>query len=135
MRRLARAIGVAYVLLGLSVAVSPERMISAADWESRQGLFVAAAIRVAVGLVLLLAAPTSRYPTMFRVMGTIALIVGLVMPLTPIEIFAEYMRWWMVENVGFFRAVFATAATLFGAFMVYAARPNAGPPNKEMQQT
>jgi len=37
MQKLATATGVAYVVLGLSVAISPEWMISVVDWESRQG--------------------------------------------------------------------------------------------------
>ena len=121
--RLAMAVGVAYLLLGISVAVAPEWFLSITDWGSRRGLLVAAAIRIVVGLVLVVAAPTSKYPKVFRVLGTIAFTAGLIMPFVPLDIWAEYMRWWIVENTSLFRWVMAMAATLFGAFIAYAALP------------
>ena len=121
--KLATAVGVVYVLLGVSLAVAPEWFLSIVDWESRQGLLVAAAIRVVVGLALLLAAPTSKYPKVFRVFGTVALIAGLIMPFIPLGVWAEYTRWWVVENTSLFRWVLATAAIMFGAFVVYASLP------------
>ena len=120
--KLAIAVGVAYVLLGVSVAVSPEWILST-DWGSRRGLLFAAGIRVVVGVVLLFAARTTEYPRTFRVFGTVALVAGVIMPFVPLDSWAEYMRWWTVENTSLFRWIFATAATLFGAFVVYAALP------------
>lgn len=120
MSRLAMALGVAYILLGLSVAVYPDWMVSV-DWGSRSGLYMAGAIRVVVGIVLVLAAPTSRFPKVFRFFGAIAVIAGLGIQLIPIEIWAQYMRWWMVDHLVLFRVVFGIAATLLGAFIAFAA--------------
>ena len=122
MSKLALAVGVAYVLLGVSVAVSPAWFLSV-GWESQRGLYIAAAIRVVVGLVLTLAAPTSRFPTTFRVFGAIALIAGLGMPFISIERWAAYMHWWTVEHLTLFRTVMGIAATLVGTFIAYAASP------------
>jgi hypothetical protein len=41
-------------------------------------VYVAAAIRVAVGLILLFAAAGSRFPTVLRVLGALAVIGGIV---------------------------------------------------------
>ncbi len=46
MPKLAMAVGLMYVLLGTTLAVSPERFLSVPDWESRQGLHASAGIRV-----------------------------------------------------------------------------------------
>ncbi len=121
--KLGMVVGLVYVFMGVSVAVAPEWFLSIVDWGSRQGLLTAAAMRVAVGVALLVAASASRYPTVFRVFGTIALIAGLIMPFVPLDAWAEYMRWWIVDNRSLFRWVFATAATLFGAFIAYASLP------------
>jgi len=120
--KLGMVVGVVYVLMGVSVAVAPEWFLSV-DWGSRQGLLTAAAMRAVVGVALLVAASASKYPMVFRVFGAIALIAGLTMPFVPLDDWAEYMRWWTVENPSMFRWVFATAATLFGAFIVYASLP------------
>ena len=120
--KLGMVVGAVYVLMGVSVAVAPEWFLSV-DWGSRQGLLTAAAIRLSVGVALLVSASASKYPKVFRVFGTIALIAGLTMSFVPLDSWAEYMRWWTVENTSLFRWVFATAATLFGAFIVYAALP------------
>ena len=121
--KLAVAVGALYVLLGVSVAVTPEWFLSITDWGSRRGLLAAATIRIVVGFALILAAPTSKYPKTLRIFGIIALTAGLTMPFVPLDSWAEYMRWWIVENTSAFRWVFATAATLFGTFIVYAALP------------
>jgi len=121
--KLAMVVGVAYVLLGLSLVVSPEWFVSAAFWGSRQGLLTAAGIRVVVGVALLLAASASKYPKTFRVFGAIAVIAGLTMLFVPLDAWAEYMQWWIVENAAAFRWMLATAGTLFGAFVVYASLP------------
>ncbi len=123
MSKLAMAVGFFYVLMGATLAVSPEWFLSVVDWPSRQGLYVSAGIRGIVGLVLLLAAPTSRFPRVFRVIGAIALTAGLLLPFVPIEFWGEVMRWWTVDHLTLFRTVLAIAATLGGAFVAYAAAP------------
>jgi hypothetical protein len=115
--------GVVFMLLGVSVAVYPDWLISAVDWESRSGLYVAAAMRVVMGAILILAAPTSRTPAAFRVIGGVAFVVGLLFPLIPLESWAKLIRWWTVENLTLYRAGSALAAIPFGAYIAYAARP------------
>lgn len=123
MLRLAMAIGVAYALMGVALAISPDWFLSAVDWESRQGLYVAAGIRVAVGTVVLLAASAWRFPRVFRAVGAIALTAGLLIPFIPIGFWSEWIRWWMVDNLTLFRTIIAIAATLGGAFIAYASLP------------
>ncbi len=122
------AIGVAYVLLGISVAIAPERLLSV-DWGSRSGLYVAAVIRLVVGAVLILAAATARFPRTFRVIGTLALVAGLVLPFVPIAFWSELTRWWTVDHVSLFRAYVAAGATLGGVFIAYAASPKRPQPH------
>ena len=57
-----RYLGVAFILMGLWVAVFPDQLVSIVDWESQQGLYVAAGLRVVIGLVLVLSASSTRYP-------------------------------------------------------------------------
>ncbi len=123
MSKLAMAVGVLYFLLGVAVAVSPDWFLSVVDWPSRQGLYVAAGIRVIVGLVLLLAAPASRFPRVFRVIGAIALAAGMILPFVSIDFWGEWMRYWTVDQLTAFRTTLAISGTIFRAFMTYAAAP------------
>ena len=119
---LAKGVGIVYALAGLSVAVYPGLLLSV-DWGSRSGLLLAAALRLAVGVVLVLAGPSSRFPRTLRVFGSIAIVAAVVMSVMsffPLEDWAAYMQWWM-EQVVLFRVVFGLAATSFGAFLVLAA--------------
>ncbi len=121
--KLAVAVGAAYVLLGASVAVTPDWFLSITDWGSQRGLLAGAATDVVVGFTLILAAPNSKYPKTLRILGILALTAGLTMPFVPLDIWAEYMQWWIVENPSAFRWGYSTAVTPFGAFIVYAALP------------
>ncbi len=119
---LVRGVGIAYALAGLSVAVYPGLMLSV-DWGSRSGLLLAAALRLAVGVVLVLAGPSSRFPRTLRVFGSIAIVAAVVMSVMSfftLDDWAAYMQWWM-EQVVLFRVVFGLAATSFGVFLVLAA--------------
>jgi len=122
MSKVAIAVGIAYILMGLSLAVAPDWLLSV-DWGTRTGLMIAAGMRVVVGIVLLLAAPTSRFPRVFRVIGGLALIAGLLLPFIPLEFWAYMMRFWTVEHPAAFRAFVGVGATLGGGFIAWAAVP------------
>ena len=123
MLKLVMAVGFFTVLIGVAVGISPERFLSLVDWPSREGLYVAAGIRVVVGILLLLAAPASRFPRVFRVIGVIALVAGLLMPFVPIRFWGDFMRWWIVDHLALFRILLAIGAILLGSFLAYAATP------------
>lgn len=122
MSKLTKAIGYFYILLGLSVVVVPDWFLSV-DWPSRQGLYIAAGLRVVIGFILILAASASRFPRVFRVFGGLALIAGLLMPFMSLLLWSEYMEWWMVDHYTLFRAIFAVAGTVLGGFLIWASEP------------
>ncbi len=121
--KLAVAVGASHVLLGVSLVATPDWFLSLIDWGSQPGLLAWAAIDVVLGFALILAAPNSKYPKTLRFLGIGALTAGLTMPFVPLDFWAEYMQWWIVENPSAFRWGYATAVTTFGAFIVYAALP------------
>ena len=123
MLTLAMAVGVALILVGMLGAASPQRLLSVVDWKSWSGLYIAAAIRVVTGLVLILAAPASKSPAGFRFIGTIALIAGFVLSLIPTRRWEMIVWWWWTkEHRTLYRAA-STVVILLGAFIVYAALP------------
>lgn len=123
MSRLAVAFGVAMLLTGVTILVSPDLLLSLADWGSRGGLYFKALLGFVSGPVLILAARSSKFPKVFRVLGGFGLLAGLVLLLIPIDFWAEWVHYWTVENVTLYRVVGGPVAILEGAFITYAALP------------
>ena len=123
MSRLVMALGVVFILMGLWVVVFPDQLVSIVDWESRQGLNVAAGMRVVTGLLLVLSASSTRYPKGLRIFGGLVLLAGLGLPFIPIDIWAGLIQWWLVENLVIYRVGGGVVGMLLGAFLVHAAQP------------
>jgi len=116
-------LGAAFILIGLAILFLPEQAVSVWDWGSRSGLYLSAAIRVVMGLVLIISAPASRYPKGLRVFGALVLIAGLVLPFLPLDFWAAVIQWGLVEQVRVFRVVGGLGGLLFGGFLIHASRP------------
>ena len=68
--------------LGALGVVSPSRFLAVVRFfETPKGLYVAAALRVALGVALFLAAPSSRAPDALRIFGVLAVVAGVATPL------------------------------------------------------
>jgi hypothetical protein len=81
---------------------------------------LAIGLRVALGVVLLAAAPECRFPTAIRVLGFVALIAaasGLLLGRARLEAF---VGWWLDRPAGFVRG-WCVVALAFGGFLIYAA--------------
>ena len=86
------------------------------------GLYAIAALRVAIGLVLLLAAPASRAPRTLRVLGVIVIFAGLVTPWFGVARSLAVLDWW--ASVGpSLRRLEAGVAVALGGLLVYGFRP------------
>ena len=123
MFRLVMGLGVAFILVALWVAVFPDQFVSIVDWESRQGLYVAAGLRIVIGLLLVLSASSTRYPKSLLIVGGLVLLAGLGLPFFPIHLWAGPIRWFLVENLVVFRVAGGVGGMLLGAFFVHAALP------------
>ncbi len=78
-RMLATILGFLMMLLGLSALLVPDRILPFARFTTTpNGIYVAAGIRLAIGLILLMAAGGSRFPIVLRVMGALAILGGIV---------------------------------------------------------
>ena len=86
------------------------------------GLYAIAALRVALGLVFLLAAPASRAPRTVRVLGLIVIIAGLMTPWFGVVRSLAVLDWW--ASVGpWLRRLEAGVAVALGGLLVYVFRP------------
>jgi hypothetical protein len=83
------------------------------------GLYVIAAIRVAIGLVLMLVAPTSRVPRTLRVVGAVVLVAGLATPLFGVERTRAILDWESTQGTALTRVV-AGLVLAIGGFIAFA---------------
>lgn len=79
-------------------------------------LWLAAALRIAIGVVFLLAAPDTRWPVFVQVFGWIAIVVGVITPFfgSRLEVMLD---WWTSRPPGFIRAWCVPVLALGGAIV------------------
>ena len=118
--------GIAFILslgvaaLGVLGVISPPRLLRVIRrFESRAGLYAAAAFRVVLGGALVLAAPASRAPEVVRLLGLIIIAAGLLTPLFGVERLRRILDWWSRRGAAFMR-VWAGVALAVGLLLAYA---------------
>lgn len=80
---------------------------------------VAAAVRIVIGILLVLYAPQSRFPLALQVIGWLAVAAGVVIALIPPSKFQRMIHW-VFERFGRYTRWAALGAVLFGGFLIYA---------------
>jgi hypothetical protein len=112
--------------LGLFGVLAPAEFVSTVRWfQDPPALYLAAAIRVAVGAVLLGAARESRAPVVLRVLGALILVGGLATPFFGTRLARPILESWSAGGSGLVRT-FAAAALAAGLFILYAVRRGPG---------
>ena len=123
MRSLALVVAGVVVVLGIAGAVIPDIVIATGrHLVSPSGVHAAAAFRVGVGLVLILAARESRAPGILRAIGAVVLVSGVATAFFGVEA-ARARLDWEAAHVGFLR-VEGAACVCLGGLIASALRPN-----------
>lgn len=109
--------------LGLIGLVAPALLLDLGkSLLTEGGLYAVAAVRVALGLLLLFVARTSRMPRTLRVIGFVVVIAGLSTPLFGVERSTFMLNWLSMQGSALVRII-AMFAVAFGAIVVYAIAP------------
>ena len=109
--------------LGALGVVSPTRLVSLVRYfQTPAGLYVAAALRVVLGVALFFSAPTSRAPEFMRILGVVIIVAGLITPLFGLTRFRRLIDWWLARGPALLRA-WAAFAFGFGLLLAYALVP------------
>jgi hypothetical protein len=128
MRFFALLVALLVILIGLVGVVAPDRLIMAGRYMMTPvGLYAVAALRVGMGLVLILVAPTSRAPKALRAIGAVVLVAGLATPLFGVERSRGIAGWAEAQGPAFLRGIAGILIALgsFIAFAVAAGRRSA----------
>jgi hypothetical protein len=107
-------------LIGLTGIFAPNRLMTISQSSvTPVGIYVAAALRIGIGLVLVRVAPSSRAPKVLFAFGVIAVIAGLVTLFLGIERAQVLLEWWSAQGPGFIR-LWAGLPLVLGGFIAYA---------------
>ena len=122
-RSLALVVAGVVVVLGVAAAVFPDIIIATGRYlVSLSGLYAAAAFRVGVAFVLILAARESRAPGMLRAIGAVMLVGAVATPFFGVQA-ARARLDWEAAHVALFR-VEGVVFVCLGGFIVSALRPD-----------
>jgi hypothetical protein len=123
MRYLALAVAAFLALVGITGVFAPDLLVAIGRYVvTPAGLYAIAVVRVAVGIVLIMAAPLSRAPRLLRALGALALLAGLMTPLFGVERTRAVLEWESAQGTALIRAGAAVAVVL-GGFLAFAVSP------------
>lgn len=122
LRKIGLAIGALIILASaISFAAPVLRLAAERSMMTPTGLDAIAALRIAIGLVFVLAAPASRAPRTLRVLGSIVIIAGLVTPWFGVARALAALNWSAGAGPTVMR-LDAVAGMALGGFLVYVFR-------------
>jgi len=120
MTALALILCAAIAAMGVLVIVLPARSNDLTRlFADKTGLWVATAIRAALGLGLLAAAENSKAPMLLRILGLIILVVAIAMPLLGLDRHRRMIDWWLARDRKI-QIICGTASLVFGVVLIYA---------------
>jgi hypothetical protein len=120
---LAFLIGVLLVIQGLVGIVAPDAFVGVVRFfQTPPIVYVAAALRIAIGIVLLCAVTGSRLPIFLRVFGVLIVIGGVLTPFVGVQFAHAILALWASRGPGLVR-LFALVSLALGLFTVYAVAP------------
>lgn len=123
MRWFAITFGLLIAAIGIVGLADPALLLDATSFmQTSVGLYIAAAFRIAFGVVLIWIAATSRMPRTLRILGAFIVLAGIITPFIGVERVRAIVEWWSAQGVVFMRT-WATVAVIFGIFIIYAVTP------------
>ncbi len=120
MKFLAVLIGVFVLVVGFVGVTAPSALLRAADYVTTPiGLYAAAAIRISIGIVLILVARNTRAPKLIRVFGGIAVAAGVITAFVGVDRARAILAWETAQGPTLIR-LSAVLALVFGGLIVFA---------------
>ena len=102
---LALGLGLFIAAMGALGIASPARLLALIRRiQTPAGLYVVAALRLVLGVALLLVAPTSKAPDVLRILGILTVVAALITPVVGLARWGKLVDWWWSRGSLFLRA-------------------------------
>jgi hypothetical protein len=120
---LAVFIALLLIMQGILGLAAPETFVRVVRFfQTPPVIYLAAVLRVTIGLVLVCAAAASRAPKFLRSFGSIIVIGGVLTPFIGIRFAHLVLDWWSAQGPALVR-VFAGVSLALGLYTAYAMFP------------
>ncbi|MDD5262332.1 MAG: hypothetical protein PHD76_10850 [Methylacidiphilales bacterium] len=120
MKKPALLIGILLICIGIAGVLRPMYIMTIGHHLlTPTRLHAVAALRIGIGLVLILAAPTSRAPNALRVLGALIFVVGVATAFMGVDRARVMLDWWSAQGPVFIRLPYCIAIAA-GSFVTYA---------------
>ena len=121
MRSAALLVAVFTIIVGIVGLISPDSLTTARRlyFATPVGLYAAGAVRIAMGLVVILNAPTSRAPKTLRVLGAVMCLQALAATVLGPDRARAVLEWETMQGTALL-CVGAAVALAAGCFLAYA---------------
>ena len=118
---LALCVGLLLIMQGLLGIAVPGVFVSVVRFfQTPSMIYVAAAVRIAIGIVLLYAVTGSRFPIFLRVFGALIVIGGALTPFYGAQFAHTILALWVSQGPSLVR-LFAIVSLVLGLLTAYAA--------------
>ena len=87
--------------------------------DQHWGIYIAVIARLVLGLALISVAPASLFPSVFQVLGWIAIIAAVVLAAAGRERVRRFIAWWSEQISAATVRLWLLFGIAFGAFLVY----------------
>jgi hypothetical protein len=111
--------GLIIAVVGIVGMMRPAQLIAGLlHWPAAALLAVAVAVRLVLGVVFILAAPSCRFPRVMYALGIFALLAALIVLFLGADGVRSLVQWWSRQPLLVVRVMYAVTV-LFGVFLVY----------------
>jgi hypothetical protein len=119
MKLLGLLVALFIALIGLTGVFAPDRLMAIGRYfVTPLGIYLAATLRIGIGLVLACVAPVSRAPKTLRIFGVVAVIAGATTLFLGTERAQAILEWSSAQGPAFIR-LWAGLALVLGGFIAY----------------
>lgn len=94
-------------------------MFATSAMDRRSGIYIAVLVRIILGVALISVAPISSFPMVFRVLGSIAIVVAIALAVAGRERTRRFIAWWIERSSASVVRLWLLLGVAFGAFLVY----------------
>ena len=119
------ALGVTILVMAAWGMFAPDKLMAlvTSTMDRHWGIYFAVMVRLVMGAALIIAAPESRFPVVFEVLGWIAIVAAVALVLMGRERVRRFMAWCAAKFSAAMIRLWLVFGIAFGGLLVYGALP------------